>query len=126
VEQGKLKKKKIASVGDPDPDLQDPYVFGPPGSASGSISHKYGSVSGFIHHQAKIVRKSLIYDVLLLLYDFLSLENDLNVSVFRIRNRMFLLLPDPHPDPLLRGADQRIRIRIRAKMSRIPNTDVCS
>jgi hypothetical protein len=29
------------SVGDPDP--EDPYVFGPPGSAS--VSHKYGSGS---------------------------------------------------------------------------------
>jgi hypothetical protein len=30
-----------SSVADP-----DPYVFGPPGSASGSVSHKYGSGSG--------------------------------------------------------------------------------
>ncbi len=29
------------SVGDPDPDLQDPHVFGPPGSGSGSISQRY-------------------------------------------------------------------------------------
>ncbi len=30
----------------PHPDQEDPYVFGPPGSASGStVSHKYGSVS---------------------------------------------------------------------------------
>jgi hypothetical protein len=28
------------SVGDPDPDPQDPYVFGPPGS--GSFSQRYG------------------------------------------------------------------------------------
>jgi hypothetical protein len=26
---------------------------------------------------------------------------------------------DPHPDPLFRGTDPRIRIRIRTKMSRI-------
>jgi hypothetical protein len=35
----------------------DPYVFGPPESASGSVSHKYKSDSGSFHHQAKIVRK---------------------------------------------------------------------
>ncbi len=33
-----------ASVGDPDPDTQDPHVFGPPGS--GSISQRCGSCSG--------------------------------------------------------------------------------
>jgi hypothetical protein len=55
-----------------------------------------------------------------LIYDFLSLVNDVNVPVFRIRIRicMFLGLPDPHPDPLVRGTDPRIRIR--TKMSRIP------
>ncbi len=46
----------------------------------------------------------------------------------RIRNRirrihMFLGLPDP--DPVVRGMNPgiRIRIRIRTKMSRIPNTE---
>ncbi len=34
------------SVGDPDPDPQDLYVFGPPGFGSGSISQRYGSGSG--------------------------------------------------------------------------------
>jgi len=33
----------------------DPYVFGSPGSVSGSVSQKYGSGSGSFHHQAKIV-----------------------------------------------------------------------
>jgi hypothetical protein len=32
------------SVGDPDPDPQDPHVFGPLGS--GSVSQRYGSGSG--------------------------------------------------------------------------------
>ena len=32
--------------------------FGPPGSASGSVSHKYGSGSGSFQHQSKIVRKT--------------------------------------------------------------------
>ncbi len=49
--------------------------------------------------------------------------------VFRIhiqirRIRVFSGILDPHPDLLIRGTDQRIRIRIwiRTKMSRIPNT----
>ncbi len=47
------------SVADPDPnpDPSDPYVFGPPGSGSGSISQRYGSGSGSFHHPAKILRK---------------------------------------------------------------------
>jgi hypothetical protein len=54
------KLKKIKSVlGAP-----YPYVFGPPGSASGSVSHKYGSGSGNFHHQAKVVIKNLISAVL--------------------------------------------------------------
>jgi hypothetical protein len=40
----------------------------------------------------------------------------------------FLGLPDPHPDPLDKGTDPgiRIRIRIRTKMSRIHNTVFCN
>ncbi len=55
--------------------------------------HKYGSGSGSFHHQATKLRKTLISTVSWLLFDFLS--------VFRIRIRrirMFLGLPDPHPD----------------------------
>ncbi len=33
-----------SSVADPNPDLPDPHVFGPPGS--GSISQRYGTGSG--------------------------------------------------------------------------------
>jgi hypothetical protein len=51
--------KQITSVGDPDPEV--PYVFRPPGSASGSVRHKYGSGAGSFHDQAKIVRKSCLY-----------------------------------------------------------------
>jgi hypothetical protein len=117
-------KLDTTSVGDPDPhpDL-DPYVLGPPGSASGAVSHKYGSGSGSgfgsSHHQTTIVRKALIFSMLWLLYDFLP--------VFRIRIhiriRRFLGIPDPHPDPLVRGTDPTIRIRIRSrtKISRIAN-----
>jgi hypothetical protein len=64
-------------VADPNPDPPDPHVFGPPGSRSGSISQKYGSRS--FYHLVKIVRKALIYNVLCLLFDFLSLKNDVNV-----------------------------------------------
>jgi hypothetical protein len=54
---------KRGCVVDPDPH-QEPYVFGPLGSASEFNSHKYGSGSGSFHHQAKIVRKTLISTVL--------------------------------------------------------------
>jgi hypothetical protein len=36
-----LKNDKCTSV--PDLDPEDPYVFGPPGSESGSVNHRYGS-----------------------------------------------------------------------------------
>ena len=51
---------------DPHPDSKDPYVFGPPGSGSRSISTRYGSGfgSGSFYNQAKIVRKTLIPTVL--------------------------------------------------------------
>jgi hypothetical protein len=57
------------SVRDPDPDPEDPHVFGPPGS---------------FYQQAKIVSKTLIPTVLLLLFDFLSLKNDVNVKIISI------------------------------------------
>jgi hypothetical protein len=53
----------------------DPNVFGPPGS--GSFCQRYGS--GSFYHQAKTVRKTLIPTFLGLLFDFLSLKNDVNV-----------------------------------------------
>ncbi len=52
--------KLSPSVADPDP--QDPYVIGPPGS--GSISARYGSGSGSFYIQAKKVSKTLIPTVL--------------------------------------------------------------
>ncbi len=55
-------------------------MFGPPGSGSGSISKRYGSGSGSFYNQAKTVRKTLIPTSCLLLYDFLSLKNDVNVA----------------------------------------------
>ncbi len=74
----------FSSVADPDPNLDpsDPYVFGPPGSGSGfgSIIQGYESRSGSFYHQAKIVRKTLTPGTALwLLFDFLSLKNDVNV-----------------------------------------------
>jgi hypothetical protein len=59
----------FTSVADPDP--SDPYVFGPPGS--GSISKRHGS----FYHQA--TNLDSYRTVLLLLFDFLSLKNDVNV-----------------------------------------------
>ncbi len=63
-----LNKPGGASVPDPVPEQDpDPHVFGPPGSGSGSTSHRYGS--GSFYHHAKIVRKTLIP----------SSKNDVNV-----------------------------------------------
>jgi hypothetical protein len=57
---------------DPDPDPPDPRAFGPPGS--GSTSHRYGSGSwygsGSFYHHAKIIRKTLIPNILLLFLTF--------------------------------------------------------
>jgi len=61
------------SVADP----PDPRAFGPP--RCGSISQRYGSGSGSFYLQAKIVRKTLISTVLLLLFDFSPLKNDVKV-----------------------------------------------
>ncbi len=110
-----------SSVADPDP--SDQYVFGPPGSWSGSISQRYRSRSGsgsgsgsFYHqekivrktgsgsvsqryvswsfyHQPKIVRKTLISTVLWLLFDFLSMKNDENVP--SKRNKQIRIWMDP-------------------------------
>jgi hypothetical protein len=40
------------------------------------------------NHEAKIVRKTLIPTVLLLLFDFLSLKNDVNVPSKRCRKTL--------------------------------------
>jgi hypothetical protein len=49
-------------------------------------------------------------------------EECIIVPFFRIRIQIRMSLGLPDPDPLVRGADPRIRIRISTKMSRIPNT----
>jgi hypothetical protein len=43
------------------------------------VSQRYGS--GYSHHQPEMVRKPLISTVLLLLYDFLSVKNSVNVPL---------------------------------------------
>ncbi len=112
----------LSSDGDP-----DPYVLELP-------------ESGSFYHKAKIVRKTLIPIVLRLLYDFLSLKNDVNVPSERnkaenfLKNSFFvgvLKVKDENSriqirihGSELRGMKPRIRIliRIRTKMSRIHNT----
>ncbi len=87
-------------------------------------------------HQAEILRKTLISTALRLLFDFLSLKNDVlvpsksNMQKNFLTKISFLLAswrsqdPSPHPDPepLVRGMDPRIQIRIHTKMSWIRNT----
>jgi hypothetical protein len=68
------------SVADPnlDPDPPDPHVFGPPGS--GSISHRYGSGSGSGSlSSCKNSKKNIDSYYFVTLFDFLSLENYVNV-----------------------------------------------
>jgi hypothetical protein len=43
----------VSSVADPNPDLPDPLIFGPPGS--GSITQRYGSGSEFL---SNLIRQS--------------------------------------------------------------------
>jgi hypothetical protein len=73
-------------------------------------------------------KKNLDKSWFLLLCDFFLtfylLMNDVNVAVFQIRIlvrriRMFLGLPDPHPDPLVRG------IRIRGSASASASVPKC-
>ncbi len=88
------------------------YVFGPPGS--GSVSQSYGPGSGSFYHKAEksTLRKTLIPTVLWLLYDFLSLRND--VSELSIsekqktleKNNIFVVL-------LLNVTDENSKIPIR-------------
>jgi hypothetical protein len=99
------------SVADPDP--LDPYDFGPPGSASVSISQKipYVSGSGSFHHQAKIVRKTLILTVLWLL----SLKNDVNgpSKSYKQKNveKIFLLTSWRSLTKIAGSISQRVWIR---------------
>ncbi len=93
--------------------------------------------SGSFYHQAKIVRKTLIPTgtVLWLFFYFLSLKNDVNVpSISNNQKNLFLklvfggvLMVNDEKirirlDPLVRGMDPRIWIRIHTKMSWIRNT----
>ncbi len=50
------------------------------GKCDYSQSYKQSCGSGSFYRQAKILRKTLILTVLWLLYDFLSLKNDVNVA----------------------------------------------
>jgi hypothetical protein len=61
----------VAAPG-PNPDPSNPYVFGPSGSGSGSF-----------YHQAKVVRKTCIPTVLLLLFDFLSSKINMQKNLFK-------------------------------------------
>ncbi len=91
--------QKWSLIIDVDP---DPYIFGPPGSGSIIINtdpalaririhhYLYGSGFGTFHHQAKIVWKTLIFTVLWLLYDFLSLKNDVNLPSKSNQQKNFL------------------------------------
>ncbi len=73
----------------------DPYVFGPPGSASGSVSQRYGSWSGpflwVLLSSSKNSKKPLTPTVLRLHYDFASLKNYVKVALKTYKQKNFLL-----------------------------------
>ncbi len=106
-----------------------PYVFRPPGSASGSVIYFYGSSpgSGSFHQQAKKMKKNLdFYCFETFFYNFLSLKNELSESSKRnehknLREKKIIFCwhleghwrkeQDPDPHQLVEGTDPRIRIR---------------
>ena len=86
----------VSSVADPNPDLPDPLIFGPPGS--GSITQRYGSGSEFL---SNLIRQSA----------FVSSVADPNPDP---RIHMFLGLLDPKSEVWIRIL-LWIRIRISVK-----------
>ncbi len=79
--KNKVRLSLLTSVADPDVlGLLDPDISRRYGSGSGSITTRYGSGSGSgsLYNQARKVRKSWIPNFLWLLYDFLSLKNNVN------------------------------------------------
>ncbi len=78
-------------------------------------SQRYGSGSGSFYHQAKILRKTLILTVMLLLFDFLSLKNDVNVPSKSKKQKNFFL--NQFFVGVLKVNDEKSRIRIRIHQS---------
>ncbi len=93
-----------------DPDPQNPHVFGPP--RSGSISRRYGSGSG----SGCFLRLK----IMCLLVSYMK-KNMKKKNYFLHPQSHWRKELDPDPDPLVKSADPGIRIR--TKMSRIPNTE---
>ncbi len=83
-----------------------PYVFGPPGYGSGSF-----------YHQAKIVRRTvtctILPTVLWLLFNFLSLKNDVKVSSKSNKQKNFLKTFSFFGVLKVNDGNSRIRIQIR-------------
>ncbi len=90
-----------------DPDPQDPYVFGPPGSASGFVSHKTDPAPD-PPSSSKIVRKPFISVLLFDFFDFFMTFYQCSGSASGSRSVCFWA--------------SRIRVRIHTKMSRIHNS----
>jgi hypothetical protein len=68
--------------------------FGPPGSASGTVSPKYGSGSGSFHHKAKKSKKNLDF------YSFVNFWPPGSASK-SVGQRYGSEDPDPHPYQVL-------------------------
>ncbi len=106
----------LASVADTEPVPQDLYLFGPPGSKSGSNSTRYGSGSRSFYNQAKLVRKTLHSFCFVTSFWLFIFEKWCKCSFFSC-NLEGYQDPEPESDPypllLFRRTDPRIRIRTK-------------
>ncbi len=97
----------VTSVADPDPTpTPDPGPSDPFVLFSG-----YGSGSGSFYHQAKIVRKTMIPSALWLLFDFISMKNDVDVP--SKSNKQKIIFKSYFFGGVLKVNDKNSRIRIR-------------
>jgi hypothetical protein len=72
-----------------------------------------GPGSGFFNQQAKKVRKTLIFTILMLLYDFLSIKTDINVP--SISKKQKTLEKNIFFVGFLSAIEGKSRIRIRIR-----------
>ena len=83
----------MVSISVPDPDLNpDPHVYGLPDTDPDPLVRGVDldlDPSIILHHQAKIIRKTLIFNVLCLLLDFLSSKNDVNVPLKSNKQKLY-------------------------------------
>jgi hypothetical protein len=84
-------RREKTSVGDPEPDLQDPNVFGPLGSGSVSISRRYGSGSSsgsfFLEKTRKTLYFAMIHSHIVYCMSIYSCANSTSLNKLRIKQK---------------------------------------